>query len=212
MESSPRRSLAWPWVLGASLVAAVILVANLVVADWISRTGEVAQLVRDIKVSESVMTKATDGMSAAIEAAGESPTPEAQQKLLDDLRKISVDSSAELRLAGAKVISLRLFPWQRAVWNAREAYVSHNAAWQAFFDDGAEDPQSLFTEHPDIESTWLTVVETLPLAVPRPDPYDLAERVNAIVVEGSESDSGTSAEPGTPALFLTNIGLRNAAQ
>jgi hypothetical protein len=129
-----------------------------------------------------------------------------------ECRKISVDSSAELRLAGAKVISLRLFPWQRAVWNAREAYVSHNAAWQAFFDDGAEDPQSLFTEHPDIESTWLTVVETLPLAVPRPDPYDLAERVNAIVVEGSESDSGTSAEPGTPALFLTNIGLRNAAQ
>jgi hypothetical protein len=212
MESSPRRSLAWPWVLGASVFAAVILVANLVAADWASRTGEVAQLVRDIKVSESVMTKATNHMSAAIEAAGESPTPAERQKLLDDLQKLSADSAVELRAAGQKIFDLRIFPWQRSVWTAREAYVSHNAAWQAFFDGGAADPESLFVEHPDIESTWLTVVETLPLAVPRPDPYDLAERINTVVVDGAESDSGTSAEPGTPALFLTNIGLRNAAQ
>jgi len=211
MESSPRRSLAWPWVLGASVIAALILVANLVVADWASRTGEVAQLVRDIKVSESVMTTSTDRMGKAIKAAGQSPSPEAQQKLLDDLQKISADSAADLRVAGQKIITLRLLPWQRPVWNAREAYVAHNAAWQAFFDGGAADPHTLFVEHPDIESTWAKVVETLPLAVPRPDPYDLAERVNAIVVDGSQSDSGTSADPGTPALFETHIALSNAA-
>ena len=211
MKSSPRRGPAWPWVLGACLVAAVILVANLVVADWASRTGEVAQLVRDISVSESVMTKASNHMADAIKAAGQSPTPAEQQKLLDDLRKISADSATELRVAGQKIITLRLFPWQRPVWNAREAYVAHNAAWQAFFDGGAADPQTLFVEHPDIESTWLTVVDLLPLAVPRPDPYDLAERINAIVVDGSQSDSGASADPGTPALFLTHSLLRNAS-
>ena len=184
-----RRS-AWPWVIGGSILAAVALCFQLVVADWALRTVEAQALVADVQTSEQVMVDTTDAFKAIIESAGSNPDDAAKAKMAADLQAECTKQAARLRAAGQLFVDLRIAPWNRRLEIARQAYQAHNAAWQAYLDAGAVDPTSLFSsDQAAIESTWNTVKATLPEAVPVPDVLGLKKKVDTIITDGSADQS-----------------------
>ena len=163
----------------------------LIVGDWGMRTVEARALVADVQISEGVMKHTTDRFRVVIEAAGPSPDEAAKERMAADLQAVAADEAERLRAAGQLFVDLRIAPWNRRLETARQAYQAHNAAWQAYLDAGAADPSVLFTwDQTAISSTWETVTQTLPEAVPSPDIFDTGAKVEAIITDGSADDSG----------------------
>ena len=189
MSGSRSRS-AWPWVVAASVLAALLLCVEIVVGDWGLRTVEARALVAAVQASEQVMTDATDDFKRILDAAGSDPDQAAKEKMATELQAAAASAADRLRRTGEALVDLRIAPWNRRVETARRAYQAHNAAWQAYLDAGAQDPTTLFTAQPDIESTWNTVTQTLPAVVPAPDVLGLGAEVSTLITDGSASDDG----------------------
>jgi hypothetical protein len=182
------------------VIAALTVIA---VADWGARTLEMRALVRDIEVSESSMSASNDEITALVERLGGATSAEQQQEILAEIGAAAGARAGILQQAGESVANLRIAPWHRAVADARMAYLAHNRAWQEYLRAGAADPQALFGEWPDIQTTWEALKRPLRRAVPVPDVLGLRGRVDNLLRSGDPppEESG-SPDTGAPALLM----------
>lgn len=163
-----------PWVpIVAGLLAFVItlLTGLLLAADWGVRTVEMRTLVGSIYESESVMeafqSAAFDAVESHRSAAGADRT-----KLDDELTALAEVANEDLRAAGDAVAAVPILPWHRALNEARDAYLAHNAAWQDYTARVIEDPAELLRDQPLVNSTFEDAQQPLLDAIPHPDILD----------------------------------------
>ncbi len=76
---------------------------------------------------------------------------------------------------------------------ARQAYLEHNRAWQAYLDRAARDAAEFALPQDEVNSTFLAAEPYFREAIPEPDGYSLSERIDLIFAE-PEPESGPTQQ------------------
>jgi hypothetical protein len=175
-------------VAGALAFLLTLVIGLGVTADWTLRTVEMRGLIEGIFESESVMEAFQD---AAFDVVEEHRTagPQDRGKLNDELTALATVANEDLQVAGDQVAALSILPWHRAIIDARDAYLAHNAAWQEYTARVIEDPAELLRDQPMVNSTFEDAQQPLLDAIPQPDLLELELDVWVIYMP-PESQSG----------------------
>jgi hypothetical protein len=145
-------------------------------------------LIESIYESESVMEAFQD---AAFEAVEEHRTAGSQDrgKLDDELSALATIANEDLQIAGDEVAARPILPWHRAMNQARDAYLAHNIAWQAYSARVIKDAAELLRDQPLVNSTFEDAQQPLLDAIPQPDLLELELDIWVIYMP-PESQSG----------------------
>ncbi len=179
-----RRVLIW------MLLSAAVLLGSVAVGEWGAKTQEMNRLVDGIEESEAAMTQAMAAVTLILGPSGslgEMDTADATEQL----QEAANNGLAGVRSAASRIESIPIQPWHHEVLAARDAYLAHNEAWQAFLASAADDASVWLTDDEDIESTWNALDPVLRAAVPTPAILNLDQRVDEIL-----DDAAPAGEPG----------------
>lgn len=185
-----KRRGAGPWI--AAVLAVALLGIAVVVGDWYARTLEMDRLVAGIESSEAAMIEGMDQVRVALREDGvaDGIAPETGE----ELQQIADAAAAGVAAAATQIGDVVVQPWHEDVLAAREVYLAHNAAWQAFLAAAAEEPEQWFAQDESIETTWNAVGPALRTAVPTPALRDLDQRVAQILDDTGESEDGPALD------------------
>jgi hypothetical protein len=185
-----------PYVTGAVAFMLTLVVGGLVGTNWWASNIEMDRLVSAIEESESSMGEVLSRVDVIFDQIdGEIP---ANGQELDaqtiaavaELATIAVDGEAAIAAAGREIASLNILPWHTDILAAREAYLVHNYAWQAYMQSAQEDPVAFTVEQPLVNQSFIDAEEPLERAIPNPPLFELPERVQMIFDEGMPQSNG----------------------
>lgn len=185
-----------PYVAGVVAFMLTLVVGGLVGTNWWASNIEMNRLVIAIEESEAAMSDVLVRVDVIFEKLdGEVP---ADGKDLDaetiaavaELATIAVDGEAAISAAGREIESVNILPWHTAILEAREAYMLHNYAWQAYMQSAQQDPVAFTVTQPLVNQSFIDAQEPLERAIPEPPLFDLPERVRQIFVEGLPESNG----------------------
>ena len=187
--AAPRRGGARRWLL-LGIAASVLIACSVLVGDWVARNVEANALVDGIESSEAAMVA---GMDAVREVAGgaDALAPGASDDIARQLQQAATTALAGVTDAADTIEAVPIQPWHPQLLAAREAYLTHNRAWQDYLTGATEDAAGWFESPPAIDSTWQALGPVLRDAVPTPALFDLDKRVEAILDDSQSQDSTT---------------------
>jgi len=166
-----------PWVAGAVAFVLTLVAGGALVADWSWRVGQMQTLLERVEASEAVMGELQDAVSEAFEEHGSSGD---NQKLDRELRALATEAQAELAAAGSAVAELPIAVWHVDIEQARDAYLLHNFAWQAYMGRASESSAEFLRPQEEVNQTFIDAEEPFIDAVPEPDFEGLMDRVAEI--------------------------------
>lgn len=181
-------------LLGLLTFVVVLVGGGLVAADWQVRSSEMRALVSSIEASEAAMSETQQAVRAAL-AGLDGADPEADRDALDAaLGRAATVGLAAVTDGGDLVAAVGVLPWHDDVREARQAYLAHNLAWQAYLERAAADPEEFGRTQDDVNRTFAEAEGPLRTAVPLFDLWDLGVRLDQVFAEpepdpGSESGS-----------------------
>lgn len=170
-------------------VAALLSLA-VVVGEWATQTAEADALLDQIERSEAAMLTAMDTVSAVLQEQ-DAYDGGLSDAAAEQLSAAAAGAKAEVFAAADAMRSISMQPWHRDVEEARQAYLTHSAVWQAFLSRAQLEPTSWFVDDPAIKSTWEAFAGELLDAIPSPDTGSLEDRARTIIEEdtGPADDS-----------------------
>jgi hypothetical protein len=193
-----QRRAARPWapILGAAITFVVVLVVGAFVVDRVESNVEMRLLVSQIEVSERAMADTQIDVANAIEAfrASDQPTAEDQTAFETALRAAAAKGLTGVTQGGDQVAAVRIVPWHSDIKAAQSAYLDHNHAWQAYLGKAAKDAAEFAHKQDAVNSTFAAAEEPLRNAVPSPDLFDLALRVNVIYAADPAAEDGSGQQ------------------
>jgi hypothetical protein len=192
-----RKARRWaPVVAGAVTFVIVLVGVGVVAVDWVGRNLEMRQLVTQIEVSEGAMAGTQVDLANAIEdfRAKPSPTDADRTTLETALKAAAAKGLVGVTKGGDLVQSVRVTPWHADIKAAQKAYLAHNHAWQDYLGKAAKDPAEFTKTQEAVNSTFANAEQPLRNAVPRPDPFDLALRINVIYAADPTAEDGSGQQ------------------
>lgn len=185
-----------PMAAGAAAFLLTLFVGGIVGTDWLARNIEMDRLVIAIEQSEAAMGVVQDRVGVVFDQLDGDPTLEdaptdgETAAAVGELAAIAVDGEAAISAAGREIAALNILPWHSDIEAAREAYLLHNFAWQAYMQSAIEDPLAFTVEQKLVNDTFIDAEEPLLNAVPVPELFDLLARVQKIFDEGAPQVDG----------------------
>ena len=197
MDNGGMTARRWiPYLAGAVAFLLTLVVGGLVGTNWLASNIEMDRLVVAIQESEAAMGRVQDRVEIVFEkldgevpAEGEQPDAETIAAVAE-LATIAVDGQAEISAAARNIQSLNILPWHTSIEAAREAYLLHNFAWQAYMQSAQEDPVAFTAPQPLVNQTFIDAEAPLTTAIPQPPLFDLPARVQLIFDEGFPESTG----------------------
>ncbi len=197
MDNGGMTARRWiPYLAGAVAFLLTLVVGGLVGTNWLASNIEMDRLVVAIQESEAAMGRVQDRVEIVFEkldgevpAEGEAPDAETIAAVAE-LATIAVDGQAEISAAARNIQSLNILPWHTSIEEAREAYLLHNFAWQAYMQSAQEDPVAFTAPQPLVNQTFIDAEAPLTTAIPQPPLFDLPARVQLIFDEGFPESTG----------------------
>ena len=179
-----------PYVAGVVTFLLTLVVGGVAGTNWWASNIEMDRLVVAIEESEAAMADVLqrvdivfDKIDGEVPPTGEDLDAETIAAVAE-LANIAVDGEAAISEAGRNIANLVILPWHTAILEAREAYLLHNYAWQAYMQSAQEDPVAFTVTQPLVNQTFTDAQEPLEQAIPDPALFDLLKRVQQIFVEG----------------------------
>ena len=173
-----------------------LVVGGVAGTNWWASNIEMDRLVVAIEESEAAMSDVLqrvdivfDKIDGEVPPSGEDLDAETIAAVAE-LANIAVDGEAAISEAGRNIANLIILPWHTAILEAREAYLLHNYAWQAYMQSAQEDPVAFTVTQPLVNQTFTDAQEPLEQAIPDPALFDLLKRVQQIFVEGLPESNG----------------------
>ena len=190
-----KRNFWIPLVAGAIAFLLTLGIGGAVGTDWLTRNIEMDQLVSAIEASEATMGVVQDRVAVVYEELDSAdlqgaPTDTQTQAAVAELAGIAVDGADSIGAAGREIAAVNVLPWHTEIKAAKEAYLLHNYAWQAYMQSAIEDPVAFTVNQPLIDSSFMDAQQPLEDAVPELTLYDLQFRVENIFVEGAPQSNG----------------------
>ena len=188
-----------PLVAGAVAFLLTLGIGGAVGTDWLARNIEMDRLVSAIEASEVTMGVVQERVAVVLEeldAADLQGTPtdaqiDAQtEAAVAELAAIAVDGADSIGAAGRAIAAVNILPWHTEIQTAKEAYLLHNYAWQAYMQAAIEDPVAFTVDQPLVNQSFIDSQEPLEDAIPEPSLFDLELRVENIFVEGAPQVPG----------------------
>jgi hypothetical protein len=185
-----KRNFWIPLVAGAIAFLLTLGIGGAAGTDWLTRNIEMDQLVSAIEASEATMGVVQDRVAVVFEELDSAdlqgaPTDAQTQAAVAELAGIAVDGADSIGAAGREIAAVNVLPWHTEIKAAKEAYLLHNYAWQAYMQSAIEDPVAFTVNQPLIDSSFMDSQQPLEDAVPELSLYDLQFRVENIFVEGA---------------------------
>jgi len=182
-------------VAGAVAFLLTLGIGGAVGTDWLARNVEMDRLVSAIEVSEAAMGVVQDRVVVVLEeldAADLQGAPgDAQTKAaVAELAAIAVDGADSIGAAGRAIAAVNILPWHTKIKAAKETYLLHNYAWQAYMQAAIEDPVAFTVDQPLVNQSFLDSQQPLEDAIPELSLFDLEPRVESIFVEGAPQAPG----------------------
>ncbi len=185
-----------PYVAGAVAFMLTLVVGGVVGTNWWASNIEMDRLVIAIEESESAMGEVLDRVDivfdkidGGIPANGQDLDAETIAAVAE-LATIAADGEAAIAAAGRDIARLNILPWHTDILTAREAYLLHNYAWQAYMQSAQQDPVAFTVTQPLVNQSFIDAEAPLERAIPSPPLFDLPERVRMIFDEGMPQSNG----------------------
>ena len=190
-----KRNFWIPLVAGAIAFLLTLGIGGAVGTDWLTRNIEMDQLVSAIEASEATMGVVQDRVAVVYDELDSAdlqgaPTDAQTQAAVAELAGIAVDGADSIGAAGREIAAVNVLPWHTEIKAAKEAYLLHNYAWQAYMQSAIEDPVAFTVNQPLIDSSFMDAQQPLEDAVPELTLFDLQYRVENIYVEGAPQSNG----------------------
>lgn len=190
-----KRNFWIPLVAGAVAFLLTLGIGGAAGTDWLTRNIEMDQLVSAIEASEATMGVVQDRVAVVFEELDSAdlqgaPTDAQTQAAVAELAGIAVDGADSIGAAGREIAAVNVLPWHTEIKAAKEAYLLHNYAWQAYMQSAIEDPVAFTVNQPLIDSSFMDAQQPLEDAVPELTLFDLQYRVENIYVEGAPQSNG----------------------
>ena len=192
-----------PLVAGAVAFLLTLGIGGAVGTDWLARNIEMDRLVTAIEASEATMGEVQDRVAVvfdALDAADLQGAPadeqggeqaDAQTKAaVAELAVIAVDGAESIGAAGRVIAAVNVLPWHSDTKAAKEAYLLHNYAWQAYMQAAIEDPVAFTVDQPLVNESFMDAQLPLEKALPEFSLFDLQSRVENIFIDGAPQSSG----------------------
>lgn len=192
-----RRTPTWvPIMIGALAFVLVLAGFGLLSGDWVLRNAEMNTLVSSVEQSESAMQQTQDEIRAAFESdsGGSALTPAQQAELTAALTAAAAAGEKRIAAAGDKVSAVRVAAWHGDIAAAKQAYVTHNHAWQDYMSAGAADPKALLVDTPAVNDSFAAAEPLMKKAVPELALFDLVKRVAQIFTSGQDEQTGQTQQ------------------
>ncbi len=182
-------------IAGAVAFLLTLGIGGAVGTDWLARNVEMDRLVTAIEASEAAMGGVQDQVRSVFDQLeGEdltgAPTNEQTADAVAELAGIAVEGFDSISEAGRVIDAVNVLPWHTRITDAKEAYLLHNYAWQAYMQSAIEDPVAFTVNQPLVNQSFEDSRVPLEDAVPEPDLFDLETRVENIFVEGTPEPTG----------------------
>ena len=193
-EMTARRWI--PYVAGVVTFLLTLVVGGVAGTNWWASNIEMDRLVVAIEESEAAMADVLQRVDIVFEKIDGEVPPTGEDldaetmAAVAELASIAVDGEAAISEAGRNIANLVILPWHTAILEAREAYLLHNYAWQAYMQSAQEDPVAFTVTQPLVNQTFTDAQEPLEQAIPDPALFDLLKRVQQIFVEGLPESNG----------------------
>ncbi len=189
-----KRSRRWvPVLMGIIAFLATALVLGGVIADWTLRNQEMDAFITAVEESEAQMTWTQTSVSLVFDDAEDPAQGADAQAVAAELRGIAAEGRDRIKAAADQVAAVRISAWHQDVLLARQAYLEHNRAWQAYLDRAARDAAEFALPQDEVNSTFLAAEPYFREAIPEPDGYSLSERIDLIFAE-PEPESGPTQQ------------------
>ncbi len=188
-----------PLVAGAVAFLLTLGIGGAVGTDWLARNIEMDRLVSAIEVSEAAMGEVQDRVVVVLEeldaadlqgAPADAQTDAQTKAAVAELAAIAVDGADSIGAAGRAIAAVNVLPWHTEITRAKEAYLLHNYAWQAYMQAAIEDPVAFTVDQPLVNQSFLDSQQPLENAIPDLSLFDLEPRVENIFVEGAPQVQG----------------------
>ena len=184
-----------PLVAGAVAFLLTLGVGGAVGTDWLARNIEMDRLVSAIEVSEAAMGEVQDRVAVVFEELDSAdlqgePSDAQTQAAVTQLAEIALDGADSIGAAGRVIAAVNVLPWHTEITAAKEAYLLHNYAWQAYMQAAIEDPVAFTVDQPLVDSSFMDSQQPLEDAIPDLALFDLQLRVENIFIEGAPQSTG----------------------
>ncbi len=188
-----------PLVAGAVAFLLTLGIGGAVGTDWLARNIEMDRLVSAIEASEVTMGVVQERVAVVLEELDaaelqgtqtDAQTDAQTEAAVAELAAIAVDGADSIGAAGRAVAAVSVLPWHTEIQTAKEAYLLHNYAWQAYMQAAIEDPVAFTVDQPLVNQSFIDSQQPLEDAIPEPSLFDLEPRVENIFVEGAPQSNG----------------------
>lgn len=192
-----------PLVAGAVAFFLTLGIGGAAGTDWLARNIEMDRLVTAIEASEAAMgvvqdrvvvvleeLDATDLQGSPTDAQTDAQTDARTKAAVAELAAIAVDGADSIGAAGRAIAAVNVLPWHTEIRTAKEVYLLHNYAWQAYMQAAIEDPVAFTVDQPLVNQSFLDSQQPLEDATPNLSLFDLEPRVENIFVEGAPQSPG----------------------
>jgi hypothetical protein len=191
-----RRPRRWaPVVAGVVTFFLVLVVAGAMVGDWAARNIEMRALISQVEVSEKAMGDTQKELRTVIDAfqSNTNPTDADKAAFQDKLKQAAVTGLAGVTHGGERVQSVKVLSWHNDIKAAQKAYLAHNRAWQDYLAKASKDANEFANKQDAVNETFAAAEGPMRAAVPRPDLFKLAPRVDVIYAPSEDSGPGQQA-------------------
>lgn len=189
-----------PYIAGAVVFMLTLTVGGVTGTNWWASNIEMNRLVAAIEESEAAMSDILQRVDVVFdeldgELEGELPSNDEDLDAqtiaaVAELAGIAVDGEAALGEAGRKIAAVNILPWHTAIVKARDAYLLHNYAWQAYMQSAQQDPVAFTVTQPLVNQSFVDAQQPMEQAIPSPSLFNLPERVQQIFDDGLPESSG----------------------
>ena len=195
-ERPLRRRRRWaPVVAGVATFFLVLLVVGALVGDWAARNIEMRALISQVEVSEQAMGDTQTKLRTAIEEfqSNGNPTDADRTAFEEALKKAAAEGLVGVTHGGDLVQKVRILPWHRDIVTAQKAYLDHNQAWQDYLFKASKDAAEFAKKQVAVNETFAAAEKPMRAAVPKPDLFKLAKRIDVIYAPSEDSGPGQPA-------------------
>lgn len=197
LEAGPRagrrasRSPAFWWILGMAFLGVFSVLATSAVMIFGSQTVQAERLFTAVEASERSMGFVQAQVAEVFEQFDAEDLTEAKrEQLVDELRDIAAEGEISIASAGERIESVRIWPINTRLEQAREVYLRHNQAWVDYLARASQDPAEFVSPQPEVDSTFFDARIPLLNAIPALDLLDLQERLDRMYADGDDQGGG----------------------
>lgn len=184
-----------PLIAGVVAFFLTLGIAGAVGTDWLARNIEMDRLVTTIEASEATMGVVQDQVGSIFDELDAAdlqgaPTDAQTTAAVAELAGIAVEGADSIGAAGRVIAAVNVLPWHTKIQAAKDAYLLHNYAWQAYMQSAIEDPVAFTVNQPLVNQSFEDAQQPLVDAIPELALFNLPSRVDNIFIDGAPESSG----------------------